>query len=364
MKKAKILSTALSACMLVAALGVLPVTLSGCQKSGGTIKIAMLPKFKGENYFDACKTGAQSAIDELNKDGKVVEFLYDGPPQDQATNQKQVDILEGWIAQKVSVIIVSPNDPTAIAPTLKKASAKGIKVLTFDADAKADSRDLFVNQVTAAGGAKGLVESAATQLKAKGYGPSSPANIAIVSSAKTDANQQSWLAEIKTLLATSDYSWMKINNEETDVYYPGPDETANQTQCGTLISRMGKGTDKIQAAIGLTSMATPALGSQYQAASAKPDVNSVVLTGLATPNAIKAYIKDDTNPMKTGVLWSCMDLGYLAIQSGYQMAKGDITSSTTEFTAGKLGKFTIADKTVLLGPALIFDKSNVDNYNY
>ena len=24
----------------------------------GTVKIAMLPKFKGENYFDACKVGA------------------------------------------------------------------------------------------------------------------------------------------------------------------------------------------------------------------------------------------------------------------------------------------------------------------
>jgi hypothetical protein len=102
----------------------------------GTVKIAMLPKFKGENYFDACKVGAQEAIDELNKDAKVVEFLYDGPSQDQATNQKQVDILEGWIAQQVNVIIVSPNDPVAIAPTLKKAMEKGIKVLTFDADAQ------------------------------------------------------------------------------------------------------------------------------------------------------------------------------------------------------------------------------------
>ena len=221
-----------------------------------------------------------------------------------------------------------------------------------------------MNQVTASGVAKGLVDGAATQLKAKGYGASNPANIAIVSSAKTDANQQSWLAEIKKLLATDDYSWMKINNENTDVYYPGPDETTNQTQCGTLIARMGAGADKIQCAIGLTSMATPALGSQYQSASVKPDVTKVAMIGLATPNAIKAYIKDDTNPLKAGVLWNCMDLGYLAVQSGYQMAKGTITSSSTDFTAGTLGKMSIADKSVVLGPALIFDKSSVDKYNY
>ncbi len=335
---------------------------SGAQ--GNTVKIAMLPKFKGENYFDAVKTGALEAVDQLNKDGKVVEFLYDGPPQDQATNQKQVDILEGWIAQNVNVIILSPNDPTAIATTLKKAQSKGIKVLTFDADAQEDARDLFVNQVAAEGVALGLVKGTAEKLAAKGYGPSNPANIACVSSAKTDANQQAWLGKIKELLATPEYNWMVIQNEETDVYYPGPDETANKTQCGTLISRMGDGKDQIQAAIGLTSMATPALGAQYEAASAKPPVDKVVLTGLATPNAIKSYIKNANNPLSAGVLWNCMDLGYLSVEAGYQMATGKITSDSKTITAGRLGEKTIENKVLILGPALIFDESNVDDFNY
>jgi len=330
----------------------------------GTVKIAMLPKFKGENYFDACKVGAQEAIDELNKDSKVVEFLYDEPSQDQATNQKQVDILEGWIAQQVNVIIVSPNDPVAIAPTLKKAMDKGIKVLTFDADAQPDARQLFVNQVASDGVAKGLVEGTAAKLQAKGYGPDKPANIGIVSSAKTDANQQAWLASIKQMLATDDYKWMVLKNEDTDVYYPGPDETTTQTQAGILISRMGPGADQIQGAIALSSMATPALGSQYNAASVKPDPKTVTLTGLATPNALKSYIKDDSNPLDAGVLWNCMDLGYLAVQCGYQMATGAITDASTKITAGRLGDREIKDKMVVLGPALVFDKANVDNFNY
>jgi ABC-type sugar transport system substrate-binding protein len=319
----------------------------------------MMPKFKGENYFDACKVGAEEAAKELG-----VELLYDGPPQDQATNQKQVDILEGWIAQKVDVIIVSPNDPTAIAPTLKKAQRRGIKVLTFDADAKADSRDLFVNQVVSAGVAQGLIKGAADNLKAKGYGPNAKANIAFVSSAKTDANQQEWLAECKKLLATSEYSWMVLRNEDTDVYYPGPDETATQSQSGTLIGRMGTGANQIQAAIGLTSMSVPALGSQYQAASVKPSASKTVIVGLATPNAIKAYIKNAANPLDAGILWNCMDLGYLAVQAGFQMSKKTITSSSKSFTAGRLGQRTIANKMVVLGPALVFDKNNVDRFNY
>lgn len=339
-------------------------TAGGAASSGTDVKIAMLPKFKGENYFDAAKVGAQEAVDELKAAGNNVEFLYDGPPQDQATNQKQVDIIEGWIAQNVNVIIVSPNDPTAIAATLKKAQEKGIKVLTFDADAQEDSRDLFVNQVVAAGVAKGLVDGAANALKEKGYGADKPANIALVSSAKTDANQQSWLNEIKTLLATDEYKWLVIKNEETDVYYPGPDETKTQADCATLISRMGEGDDKIQGAIGLTSMATPALGSQYQAASSKPDPTKVTLTGLATPNAVKAYILDDTNPMDSGVLWNVMDLGYLSIQSGFQLATGKIDANATSIAAGRLGDKAIENKMIILGSALVFTKADVEKYNY
>ncbi len=325
----------------------------------GEITVAMLPKFKGENYFDACKVGAEEAADELG-----ITLLYDGPSQDQATNQKQVDILEGWIAQGVDVIIVSPNDPTAIAPTLQKAQGQGIKVVTFDADAQADSRDLFVNQITAEAAAKGLLDGAAADLQAKGYGTDKPANIALVSSTGTDANQVAWVEAIKVLLATQEYSYMVIQNEETDIYYPGTDETTVNSGCATLISRMGEGEDQIQAAIALSSMSTPALGAQYQSASSKPDASKVTLTGLATPNALKTYIKDEENPLNSGVLWNCMDLGYLAVQAGYQLAEGIITSDSSSITAGRLGEKTIANKECVLGDALVFDASNVDNFDY
>lgn len=325
----------------------------------GKVTVAMLPKFKGENYFDACKTGAQEAADELG-----ITLLYDGPSQDQATNQKQVDILEGWIAQKVNVIVVSPNDPTAIAPTLKKAQEAGIKVVTFDADAQADSRDIFVNQITAEGVAKGLLDGVANDLKKKGYGDSKPANISLVSSSGTDANQKAWEEAIAELLKTPEYKFMSIKNKETDIYYPGTDETKVNSECATLIGRMGEGADKIQAAIGLSSMATPALGAQYQSASNKPDPKVVSMTGLATPNALKTYIKDEENPLNSGVLWNCMDLGYLAIQTANQLANGTITTDSTSLEAGRLGTKEISDHTCLLGEALVFDTSNVDKFDY
>jgi ABC-type sugar transport system substrate-binding protein len=348
-------------CVLV----LLCVMMSSCAKSGSEIvKIAMMPQFKGENYFDAVKTGAEEAIAELNKDSKKVEFFYDGPPQDQATNQKQVDILEGWIAQKVDVIIICPNDPNAIIPTLKKAMERGIKVITYDTDCPAEGRDLFVNQAMSDDIAAGLVKAAADSLGSKGYGPGTPANLAVILTTKTETTTMEWGQSVLRTIAKPEYSWIVVKNQDTDLYYPGWDETAVQAQCGTVIGRMGPAPDQIQVAIALSSMSAPALGSQYEAAAIKPDPSKICLTGLATPNAIKSYIKNPQNPLDAGVLWDCMDFGYLSIQTGYQLVTGSITASSASIAAGRMGTKEISNGMVLLGPALIFDKNNVDQYDY
>lgn len=356
MKKTRKMLAGVMAGAVVLSMGaVQSVSAKGEEK----LTIAMLPKFKGENYFDACKTGAEEAAEELG-----VTLLYDGPPQDQATNQKQVDILEGWIAQEVDAIVVSPNDPTAIAPTLKKAQKAGIKIISFDADAQEDARDIFVNQITPESAAKGLLDGVAEDLKEKGYGDSKKANIALVSSSGTDANQKAWEEAIDALLETEEYGFMQIKNRETDVYYPGTEETKVNSDCATLIGRMGEGEDKIQVAIGLSSMATPALGAQYQSASSRPDPKVVSMTGLATPNALKTYIKDEENPLNSGVLWNCMDLGYLAIQTAYQLADGTISSESEAIEAGRLGSKVIEKGQCVLGDALVFDSATVDEYDY
>jgi hypothetical protein len=59
-----------------------------------------------------------------------------------------------------------------------------------------------------------------------------------------------------------------------------------------------------------------------------------------------------------------MDLGYLAVEAAYQYATDTITADSTSMTTTRLGDREIADKTILLGDALIFDKVNVDQFDY
>jgi ABC-type sugar transport system substrate-binding protein len=368
--KKRVLATLLAGLMVIG-------SMTGCTKAGettsagtdkgkedGKIKIAVLPKMKGENYWDACQTGAEDAIKELQDAGVDVEMLYDGPPQDQATNQKQVDLLEGWIAQGVDAVAVGCVDASAISPTLMKAREKGIKIVTFDSDSEADARDLFINQASYEGVAEALVENAAAQLKEKGYGPDHPANVAIMGQTKTDTNVEAWNSNVQKLIETEEYNWMKLQNKDSDIYYPGADEVEVQTQAGTLISRMGKGENKIQCAFGITSMTAPALASQYEAATNKPDADEIVLTGVATPNALKSYILNDENPFKTGVLWNSMDLGYLAVQAAYQLVNGDVAADASEIATDRLGSSLITDGEVLLGDPLVITKDNVEDFDY
>jgi ribose transport system substrate-binding protein len=56
----------------------------------------------------------------------------------------QIAQMESFIAMGVNGIAVAPSDPTAIAPTIEKALAKGIPVITLDTDAPQSKRLVYI----------------------------------------------------------------------------------------------------------------------------------------------------------------------------------------------------------------------------
>jgi ABC-type sugar transport system substrate-binding protein len=318
----------------------------------------------GENYWDAVQTGCEEAITELKDNGVLVEMIYDGPPQDQATNQRQAELLEGWIAQGVDVIVSASVDSAALTPTMRKAKDAGITVVMFDSGVASDAQDLFIVQVVPDGMGRAVLGAAADQLRAKGYGPDRSANIAMMGQTRTDENINSWINAVRNLLATDEYSWIRLQNENTDIYYPGADETQVAQTASTLLSRMGPGADQIQCALGMTSMTAPALGAAYEAAAQKPDKNSIVLTGVATPNALNSYIMNAENPVETGILWNCMDLGYLSVMTGYQLNTGEIKVDSPSITTPRMGTREINEKVIIFSEPMVFNKDTVNNFNY
>jgi len=330
-------------------------------------KIGMLPKFKGENYFDGCYVGAQKAAEELG-----VELVYDGPNQSEATNAKQVEILTGWLSQDFDAIVVSPCDAEGIAPTLKQFQDAGVTVLTFDADAPNDARSFYVNQATAMDIAVAMVDVIANGLIEEGFGPDQSARLALISGSGLDVNQNEWILAIEEYCKT-DYPWITINCDEVgylgpDIWTPGSDETAAQNAANESIALSGSATDgsQINAIIGTSSMSCPALAAAWDATvGEKPEV---VITGLCTPMGLVDYILDEDNPMDYGVLWNVNDLGYLAIEAAEAVLNGELKAEEGTF-ASKLGdkEMVVGNDgglELLLGKALTFGPDNVQDFNY
>src|SRR5437660_11930991 len=93
------------------------------------ITVAMMPKSKGNAYFISCKKGAEAAAKELN-----VKLLWDGPTEPDPARQNE--IVETWITRGVDVIAASVENREGLSTALRKAKQKGIKVVTWDADAE------------------------------------------------------------------------------------------------------------------------------------------------------------------------------------------------------------------------------------
>ena len=110
---------------------------------GKTYKVGVIPKFIAEDYFIACERGFRQAEKEL---GNIkVDWIGDTMSQTSAANQK--NYIQSFIDKGYDAILVSALDPESYADTLRAARAKGIKVITWDADVNPTARDFFVNQV-------------------------------------------------------------------------------------------------------------------------------------------------------------------------------------------------------------------------
>jgi len=134
-----------------------------------------LPKGLDNPYWDACRKGMES---QMAKRGVNAEFL--GPEVSDAA--KQVAIIESVIARNPAAIAISPNDPATVQDVIAKATAAGIKVITWDADAPDSERLLYIGTDNVAAGAT-AGEELAKALDGKG-------KVAILTGSLTALNAQ------------------------------------------------------------------------------------------------------------------------------------------------------------------------------
>lgn len=299
--------------------------------------VAMLPKLKGIPYFNACRDGARKAAAELG-----LRLEYDGP--DTADSNKQIEMVNAWILRGVKVIAAAPNNPEAIAPVLEKARARGVRVITWDTDARASAREFFCNQVAFEELARTLVN-----LMVESTGPK--ARTAIISGTETAANQNTYMKYMRAYVAQR-YPEFELMEP---VLYPGENQQKAYEAAQGLLRR----SDRPDGIFGITTVSCPA------AAKAVHDLEldgKVAVTGITVPSAMRQHVRNGT--VKKFLLWKPDDLGYLTVYTAHHLLKKNLLQDSTEIDAGTLGKLEIRDGEIVLGPALVFDKDNIDDYAF
>ena len=310
----------------------------GSGGSGGDISVTFLPKNLGNPYFDTSDKGGKTAVDEFGGTFKEV-----GP--DQASPDAQVPFINTAAQQGTKALVVSANDPKAIGSALNQARQAGTKVVTFDSDVEPQYRDLFVNQATAEGIAKVQVDMASKLTGDSG-------EIAILSAAANATNQNAWIKTMKQDLAAN-----HPNLKLVDVVYGNDDDQTSFDKTAALLQSH----PNLKAIISPTTVGIAAAARYVSTSDYK---GKVAVTGLGTPNQMRAYVKDGT--VKEFALWNPEDLGYLAAYAAKALVDGTIKGDEGDtFKAGKLGEYKVgADHTVLLGDPFIFNESNIDKFKF
>jgi rhamnose transport system substrate-binding protein len=160
------------------------------------MKTVSIPKQLGNPYEEFEHSGVDEALKELGGTNTI-----SGPTDAGASTQ--IPIINAAVQKKPDAIIIAGNDPNAVAPALKQAAQKGVKIVGMDSDVAPDARSVFINQVTTELVGKNQVESIARQIDNKGQ-------IAILSATANATNQNAWIKVMKDTLKDPKYKDIKL----------------------------------------------------------------------------------------------------------------------------------------------------------
>jgi ribose transport system substrate-binding protein len=108
--------------------------LLACNKhsdSGKSYTIAVIPQGSTHEYWKSIHAGAAKAAQELGTQGNKINIIWKGPLREDDREQ-QTQVVEGFISQRVSGIVLAPFDSHALVRPVEEAAAAGIPTIVVD----------------------------------------------------------------------------------------------------------------------------------------------------------------------------------------------------------------------------------------
>jgi rhamnose transport system substrate-binding protein len=304
--------------------------------STNDLRIAFIPMSLGVPYFTAMENGGLAAAEEMGG-----EFLFVGSPE--GGPAEQVRLMESLIEQQVDAISVAVTDATTLQPVIERGLEAGVKMYTSDSDAPESERLVFVAQAQSKDLGYVLIDELVKQFDADGQ-------IGIVSGAATMTNMNQWISFMEERVA-QEYP----NVEIVDIRYTTGAEDA-LVQAEELMTRF----PEIKGLVAVASSTVPGVAQAVQQAGR---AGEVAVIGYGSPNTVRDFVKSGV--MKTSILWDAWKLGWLTHWAGLQMAQGIPFEAENEVPGFDYPVQYFEDtKILLLGPPLVIDINNVDDFDF
>lgn len=319
-----------------------PSPSGGASLTGKKVRIVYIPKNTGNPYFDGIVSGMEKGAKELGAD-----FSTTAPSQADPT--AQISFIKDEVQRGANIICITPNSVDALNGVLDEARAKGVKVLTVNADLTGNEthRDACVLPTD-------FDKLGASQIELLGSLISYKGKFAILSATADAPDQNYWIKGMKEALKQPKYKGMEL----VGVVYGDDKDQKSVTEAEALLTKY----PDLRGILAPTSVGVAAAAKVVET---RKMADKIVVTGLGTPNTMRRYIKDGIVPAVA--LWSPPEQGYLAAYVAAGLVNGTLqTDKGAKVSAGTLGgEHVFGEKQIVLtGEPLIFTKANIDKYQF
>jgi len=190
-------------------------------------KIAVIPKGTTHEFWKSIHAGAKKAELELKAEGVNVQVIWKGPLKEDDREQ-QVQVVENFVAQRVSGIVLAPLDRKALAGPVEMAARGKIPVVIIDSGLDSKAHAAFVATDNREGG-----RMAARELGKMLGGKGNAAMLRYaVGSASTEAREEGFLEVMR-----KDFPNIKLVS--TDQHAGATRDTAKRS-AENLLNRHGR----------------------------------------------------------------------------------------------------------------------------
>jgi ribose transport system substrate-binding protein len=297
-------------------------------------KIAVIPKGTTHEFWKSINAGAVKAQRELATQGVTVNLIWKGPLKEDDREQ-QVQVVENFIGQRVSAIVLAPLDRKGLVAPVETAVRGKIPVVIIDSGLESKAHSSFVATDNREGG-RIAGRNLGKLLGGKG-------NVILlryaVGSASTEEREEGFLEVMK-----KDFPAIKLIS--TDQHAGATRDSAKRVS-ENLLNRFGKQVNGVFASN--ESAASGMLLALRDAGLAGGKVKFVAFDAGETLNAgLKA------GDVAGFVVQNPMQMGYLGVKTAVAVLRGEKVSPVIDTGVGFVTKANMNEPAMaeLLNPPL------------